>query len=121
IFVLDMGEPVRIVSLAENLIRLSGYTPYEDIQITFTGLRQGEKLFEELLLNEEGMRKTPNKKIYIGNPIQIDSALLDRTLDQMQAAAATNDNVTLLALIKELVPTYRADKRTNAAISKSKE
>ncbi len=121
IFVLDMGEPVRIVSLAENLIRLSGYTPYEDIQITFTGLRQGEKLFEELLLNEEGMRKTPNKKIYIGNPIQIDSALLDRTLDQMQSATATNDNVTLLALIKELVPTYRADKRTNAAIFKNKE
>ena len=121
IFVLDMGEPVRIVSLAENLIRLSGYTPYEDIQIVFTGLRQGEKLFEELLLNEEGMRKTPNKKIYIGNPIQIDSALLDRTLDQMQAATATNDNVTLLALIKELVPTYRADKRTNAAIFKNKE
>ena len=117
----ELGEPVRIVSLAENLIRLSGYTPYEDIQITFTGLRQGEKLFEELLLNEEGMRKTPNKKIYIGNPIQIDSALLDRTLDQMQAATATNDNVTLLALIKELVPTYRADKRTNAAISKNKE
>lgn len=121
IFVLDMGEPVRIVSLAENLIRLSGYTPYEDIQITFTGLRQGEKLFEELLLNEEGMRKTPNKKIYIGNPIHVDSTLLDHTLDQMKAATATNDNATLLALIKELVPTYRADKRTNAAISKNKE
>ncbi|MBR2312031.1 MAG: polysaccharide biosynthesis protein, partial [Clostridia bacterium] len=121
IFVLDMGEPVRIVSLAENLIRLSGYTPYEDIQIVFTGLRQGEKLFEELLLNEEGMRKTPNKKIYIGNPIHVDSALLDRTLDEMQTAAATNDNATLLGLIKELVPTYRADKRTNAAISKNKE
>ena len=121
IFVLDMGEPVRIVTLAENLIRLSGYTPYEDIQITFTGLRQGEKLFEELLLNEEGMRKTPNKKIYIGNPIHVDGALLDHTLDQMKAATATNDNATLLALIKELVPTYRADKRTNAAISKNKE
>ena len=121
IFVLDMGKPVRIVSLVENLIRLSGYTPYEDIQIVFTGLRQGEKLFEELLLNEEGMRKTPNKKIYIGNPIHMDSALLERTLDQMKEAAAINDNATLLTLIKDLVPTYRADKRTDAAISKNKE
>ena len=121
IFVLDMGEPVKIVTLAENLIRLSGYTPYEDIQIVFTGLRQGEKLFEELLLNEEGMRKTPNKKIYIGNPIHVDSALLKDTLDQMRVAAATNDHAALLALIKNLVPTYRADKRTNAAISKNKE
>ena len=121
IFVLDMGEPVRIVSLAENLIRLSGYTPYEDIDIVFTGLRPGEKLFEELLLNEEGMRKTPNKKIYIGNPIHVDSDQLQRILDEMRAATLTNDNAMLLSLIKELVPTYRADKRTNEAITNIKE
>ncbi len=114
IFVLDMGEPVRIVTLAENLIRLSGYKPYDEIDIAFTGLRPGEKLFEELLMNEEGMRQTPNKKIYIGNPINFDSELLTSTLDQMREAAASNQNAALLKLIKRLVPTYRADKRTVA-------
>ncbi len=114
IFVLDMGEPVKIVTLAENLIRLSGYKPYTEIDIAFTGLRPGEKLYEELLMNEEGMRQTPNKKIYIGNPIHFDSEMLSDTLDQMREAAASNNNAVLLKLIKRLVPTYRADKRTVA-------
>ncbi len=112
IFVLDMGEPVKILTLAENLIRLSGYKPYEEINIAFTGLRPGEKLFEELLMDEEGMQKTPNQKIYIGQPIHFDSEELSRILDQMREAAAINDSATLLTLIKELVPTYRADDRT---------
>lgn len=68
IFVLDMGEPVKIVDLATNLIKLSGYKPGEDIEIKFTGLRPGEKMYEELLMNEEGLKKTANKMIYIGNP-----------------------------------------------------
>ena len=72
IFVLDMGEPVKILTLAENLIRLHGKEPYEDIKIKFTGLRPGEKLFEELLMTEEGLRETANKKIFIGRQIQID-------------------------------------------------
>ncbi len=114
IFVLDMGEPVKIVTLAENLIRLSGYKPYEEIDIVFTGLRPGEKLFEELLLNEEGMRQTPNKKIYIGNPIHFNGERLSNTLDAMHEAANANDNAALLRLIKQLVPTYRADDRTVA-------
>ena len=73
IFILDMGEPVKILTLAENLIRLSGFKPYEDIPIEFTGLRPGEKLYEEILLNEEGMKKTANKKIFIGKPIELDT------------------------------------------------
>ena len=112
IFVLDMGEPVKILTLAENLIRLSGYKPYEEINIAFTGLRPGEKLFEELLMDEEGMQKTPNQKIYIGQPIRFDSEELSHALDQMREAAAINDSAMLLTLIKELVPTYRADERT---------
>ena len=121
IFVLDMGDPVKIVTLAENLIRLSGYTPYKDIDIVFTGLRPGEKLFEELLLDEEGMRRTPNKKIYIGNPVPVDNDTLLQALDVMRAAAAENNVVTILKTIKELVPTYRADKRTAAGAGAAKE
>ena len=73
-FVLDMGEPVKIVDLATNLITLSGYKPGEDIEIKFTGLRPGEKMYEELLMNEEGLKKTANKMIYIGKPIEFDAA-----------------------------------------------
>ena len=72
IFVLDMGEPVKIVDLARNLILLSGHKPDEDIQIVFTGLRPGEKLYEEMLMKEEGMQETANKLIHIGKPIQMD-------------------------------------------------
>lgn len=71
VFVLDMGEPVKIVDLAENIIRLSGYTPYKDIDIKFIGLRPGEKLYEELLMDEEGLEATANNLIHIGKPIDI--------------------------------------------------
>ncbi|MBE6604243.1 MAG: polysaccharide biosynthesis protein [Ruminococcaceae bacterium] len=121
VFVLDMGEPVKIVTLAENLIRLSGYIPYKDIDITFTGLRPGEKLFEELLLDEEGMRKTPNKKIFIGNPVPVDNETLMLALADMREAAAQNDVGAILAKIKDLVPTYRADTRTVAGARPKKE
>ncbi|MBE6555746.1 MAG: polysaccharide biosynthesis protein [Ruminococcaceae bacterium] len=105
IFVLDMGEPVKIVTLAENLIRLSGYKPYEEIPIVFTGLRPGEKLYEELLMAEEGMKSTANQSIYIGKPIQFDEDDLWKTLDEMREMIA-NDTDEYKALIKRLVPTY---------------
>lgn len=106
IFVLDMGDPVKILTLAENLIRLSGYRPYEEIDITFTGLRPGEKLYEELLMDEEGLQSTENRMIYIGQPIPTDHGELKAALDALQDAMA-KDNEDIRPLIRRLVPTYR--------------
>ena len=107
IFILDMGEPVKIKVLAENLIRLSGYKPHEDIKIEYTGLRPGEKLYEELLLNEEGITQTDNKKIYIGKPISFDDEELLRHLKWLYYAAQKNDKDKVERLIAEIVPTFK--------------
>ena len=106
IFVLDMGEPVKIVDLATNLIKLSGYKPGEDIEIKFTGLRPGEKMYEELLMNEEGLKKTANKMIYIGKPIEFDDEVFQKQLDKIykDAYAETEE---IRNDIKKIVPTYQ--------------
>ena len=106
IFILDMGEPVKIKVLAENLIRLSGFRPHEDIKIEYTGLRPGEKLFEELLLNEEGITKTDNKKIYIGKPIEFSIEVFLKNLAHLYFAAMANRKDEVEQLIAETVPTY---------------
>jgi FlaA1/EpsC-like NDP-sugar epimerase len=106
IFVLDMGEPVRIYDLACNLIRLSGLRPEEDIEIRVTGLRPGEKLYEERLLDEEGLEKTANDSISIGKPIEFDEESFDARLERLRTAAADNAP-ELRALVRELVPTYQ--------------
>ena len=105
IFVLDMGEPVRIYDLAVNLIKLSGLRPGEDIEIKCTGLRPGEKLFEERLMDEEGMQKTPNGLINIANPIQLDEENLWSYLDELYKAAY-GETDRMKELICKLVPTY---------------
>ena len=105
IFVLDMGEPVRIYDLACNLIRLSGLTPGVDIEIRVTGLRPGEKLYEERLLDEEGLLKTANDSISIGKPIEFDEESFEARLARLRAAA-TENSPELRALVRELVPTY---------------
>lgn len=105
IFVLDMGQPVKILELAENLIRLSGYKPYEDIDIQFTGLRPGEKLYEELLMEEEGLQDTENQLIHIGKPIEIDEDKFLRQLEELKAIC-TLEPEDIKKLVKEIVPTY---------------
>lgn len=106
IFVLDMGQPVKILTLAENLIRLSGFVPYKDIGIEFTGLRPGEKLYEELLMSEEGLRATENELIHIGRPIDIDRDVLLATLEEMREVMY-DENADIRGLVKRIVPTYQ--------------
>ncbi|MGN0306318.1 MAG: polysaccharide biosynthesis protein [Lachnospiraceae bacterium] len=106
IFVLDMGEPVKILDLAKNLIRLSGYKVGEDIQIEFTGLRPGEKLYEELLMDEEGLQDTDNKMIHIGKPIELDEMAFFAQLKRLKEESK-NESKDIRQLIKEIVPTYQ--------------
>lgn len=116
IFVLDMGEPVRIDDLARNLIRLSGYTVGEDIEIEYTGLRPGEKLFEELLMNEEGLQQTANKMIYVGKPIEFDEDEFLRNLEKLYTYAY-DETDQMKAMISKIVPTYHIrpeDKKRDA-------
>lgn len=105
IFVLDMGEPVKIVDLAKNLIQLSGYEVEKDIKIEYTGLRPGEKLYEELLLEEEGLKETENELIHIGKPIEINEKLFMNQLAKLQAVV-NEDSTDVRRLVKEIVSTY---------------
>lgn len=105
IFVLDMGEPIKIAELAENLIRLSGYEPDRDISIEYTGLRPGEKLYEELLMDEEGLQDTANKLIHVGKPIAFNEEVFFKAVEDLDQAAKNESN-DIRQLIKNLVPTY---------------
>lgn len=109
IFVLEMGAPVRIDDMARNLIRLSGYTPDVDIKIEYTGLRPGEKLYEELLMAEEGMKETANKLIHIGKPIEMDEETFFDKLAELKEACY-NDDESIKEKVQKLVPTYRIKK-----------
>ena len=106
IFVLDMGAPVKIDTLARNLIKLSGLQPDVDIQISYTGLRPGEKLYEEKLMAEEGMRTTPNQLIHIGKPIAVDTDTFLRQLHLLMLAAYDGKNAEIRQLVADIVPTY---------------
>ncbi len=107
IFVLDMGEPVRIVELAEELVRLSGMTPYTDIEFVFTGLRPGEKLYEELFFKGENILKTPHEKIHVMEPVFQDYEQLCCSLEKLLCTARDNNVVSLRTMLCELVPEYR--------------
>ena len=108
IFVLDMGEPVKIDTLARNLIKLSGYKPDVDIKIKYTGLRPGEKLYEEKLMSEEGLKTTPNHLIHIGCPVEFDEDLFLSQMEELTKACYDND-VSVRELIKTMVSTYRPE------------
>ena len=106
IFVLDMGEPVKILDLAKNLILLSGHKPNEDIMIEFTGLRPGEKLYEEMLMDEEGLQDTENKLIHIGKPIEFDEEKFLEALEEL-SEYVVNEPEDIRQWIKKIVPTYK--------------
>ena len=106
IFVLDMGEPVRILSLAEELIRLSGLVPYKEINIEFTGLKPGEKLFEELLIDGEGIKPTTHKKIRVMAPVETDLRRIGNDLDELFALAKCGDIAGLLKTLRTIVPEF---------------
>ena len=107
IFVLDMGAPVKIDTLARNLIKLSGYTPDVDIKVTYTGLRPGEKLYEEKLMAEEGMEKTPNDLIHIGKPIEMDVQEFFKQLEVLAAYGYANSE-KIRDIVAAIVPTYHS-------------
>lgn len=107
IFVLDMGQPVKIYDLAKNLIRLSGFEPEVDIDIVFTGLRPGEKLYEELLLAEEGLMATKNDKIYVAQPVFTDLALLRKQIERLKDIIFSEGYERISEYIQDIVPTYK--------------
>jgi len=115
IFVLDMGEPVRIDDLARKMIKLSGYTPDRDIKIEYTGLRPGEKLYEEMLMDEEGLQDTANELIHIGKPIDMNIEEFKEQLAELKAACEKDDQ-TIKYAVSKIVSTYRVDETGDGVI-----
>ena len=113
IFVLDMGEPVKIYDMANKLIKLSGLEPGVDVQIKITGLRPGEKLYEEILMEEEGLTETKHDKIHIAKPSNVDIKMIVEKLNKLRKLVETNNNENLSEIketMHDVVPTYNAKK-----------
>lgn len=116
VFVLDMGQPVKILDLAENLIKLSGYVPYVDIDIVETGLRPGEKLYEELLMKSDGLMKTTGSKIFIERQQEISQEEMDEKLDILHKALQAGGRENIRLAMKQVVPTYRDPEEVNCQV-----
>lgn len=114
-FVLDMGEPVKILTLAENLVKMYGYEPYEDMQIEFCGLRQGEKLYEELLLSTENLKETYNKKIFIMDQQSFDCDAFKLGLQELLSSALNNDSAATVENLHKIVPEFKNPEEVNRA------
>ena len=121
LYVLDMGKPVKILDLAENMIRLSGFEPYQDIDIVETGLRPGEKLYEELLIKTEELDKTDNSMIFVERDQPLSRTEIAGKLELLKAACQTEDNDRVREALKQAVPTYRSPEEVNATAAKSAE
>ncbi len=121
IFILDMGKPVKIYDLAVNLIKLSGFEPGKDIEIKVTGLRPGEKLYEELLMDEEGLTETNHKKIFIGKPSRFDLDTIKAEIDEIMKIAEGGNKVMLRQKLHEIVPTYNLQQDLETAATDNKE
>lgn len=119
IFVLDMGKPVKILDLAMDMIRISGYTPGVDMKIEFTGLRPGEKLYEELLQDEEGTSETSHDGIFVGSPSNITWEDIVRILDDLRDALATFSDDEIIACLKRNVPTYHPERNMDKKVYNS--
>lgn len=113
VFVLDMGEPVKIVTLAENLIKMYGFEPYTEMPIEFCGLRAGEKLYEELLMNDENLKETHNNKIFINDQLEVDCSNFKAQYHKITAAAKRNDSEETVALLHQIVPTFKTPEEVN--------
>ena len=116
VFVLDMGQPVKILDLAENLIKLSGYVPYVDIDIVETGLRPGEKVYEELLMKSDGLMKTTSSKIFIERQQEISQEEMDEKLDILHKALQAGGRENIRLAMKQVVPTYRDPEEVNCQV-----
>ena len=121
LYVLDMGKPVKILELAENMIRLSGFEPYKDINIIETGLRPGEKLYEELLIKTEELDKTDNSMIFVERDKPLDRQVIEDKLNILRDAIATEDNEAVRRAMKRVVPTYHSPEKVNSAATHASE
>ena len=121
LFVLDMGQPIKIYDLAVNMIKLSGLEPFRDIDIIETGLRPGEKLYEELLVKSETLRKTDNDLIFIEKDEPISMEDLQERLDILRAAIRSNDDETVRAAMRRVVPTYKTPEEVNCKAAQAAE
>ncbi|MBQ8136539.1 MAG: polysaccharide biosynthesis protein, partial [Clostridia bacterium] len=121
LYVLDMGKPVKILDLAENMIRLSGKRPYEDIDIIETGLRPGEKLYEELLIKNENVCKTTNDLIFVEKDRPLSMEEIEQKLNVLREALKTESNSKVREALKQVVPTYHAPEEVNAEAEEADE